>query len=84
MMQAQRRPSDEVLTRKQTMEMLHVKPAFFSKLVNGKVPGLPPLRYIRVGRRLLFLKSSIDEWLLEAEKITCSVVRSNVSKTVAA
>jgi hypothetical protein len=78
------RPSDEVLTRKQTMEILHLKPAFFSKVINGRVPGIPPLDYIRVGRKLLFLKASVDRWLIEMEQITCRRAHSKSSKTAAA
>jgi hypothetical protein len=64
----------KVLTRKETMARLRLKAATFSKLTNGKIKGLPPLRFIRVGRKQLFLATTVEQWLLEAED-TCSAGR---------
>jgi hypothetical protein len=59
----------KVLTRLEAMERLRMKPAFFSKLTNGKVKGLPRLRCIRAGRRQLFLETTVDQWAIDAEAI---------------
>ena len=62
----------KVLIRREAMQKLRMKPAFFSKLTNGKIKGLPPLRYIRAGRKQLFLETTLDQWLIDAEGYPCS------------
>ena len=57
-----------LLTREQTMERLHLKAAHFSKLVNGKVRGLPPLPCVRIGRRQLFRAEAVEQWIIDVEK----------------
>lgn len=41
--------------------------AHFCNIANGKVPGLPPLKRIRIGARVLFLRESLEEWLWQVE-----------------
>jgi hypothetical protein len=64
--------STKVLTRRETMERLRLKAATFSKLTNGRMKDLPPLRCIRVGRRQLFLEATVDQWLVDAEGVQCN------------
>lgn len=59
--------STTMLTRSEAMEMLRLKPAFFSKVVNGKVRHLPQIPYVRIGRRQLFRKESLEGWILKVE-----------------
>ena len=42
---------------------LHVSKGHLSNVINGKVPGVAPVRSFRVGRRVLFKREWIDEWL---------------------
>ena len=57
-----------LLTRDETMERLRLKSAHFSKLVNGKVKGLPPLPVVQIGRRQLFREEAIQQWIIDVEK----------------
>ena len=41
----------KLYTRQEAIDMLRVSPAFFSKLVNGKVKGLPPPPRVPMGER---------------------------------
>lgn len=53
----------EVLTLRQAAARLQVSKAHVSNVINGKVAGVPPLRYARVGRRILIKSKWLDEWL---------------------
>jgi hypothetical protein len=64
-----------ILTRKETIARLRLKPAHFSKIVNGKVKGLPPLACLRIGRHQLFRDETIEQWLREVEQKSCSTAR---------
>jgi hypothetical protein len=57
-----------LLTREETMKRLRLKAAHFSKLVNGKVKGLPPLPCVQIGRRQLFREESVQQWIIDVEK----------------
>lgn len=57
--------------RQEAMDRLRVKPAFFSKIVNGKVKGLPKLRCVRMGRRQLFTDEALDEFIKAVEAMSC-------------
>lgn len=65
-----------LLTREEAMLRLRLKPAFFSKIANGKVKGLPTLPTVRIGRRQLFREEAIERWILEVETKSCSVAPS--------
>jgi hypothetical protein len=56
-------------TREEAIDRLRLKPAHFSKVVNGKVKGLPPLPCVRIGRRQLFRDETIDQWVLDVEAL---------------
>jgi hypothetical protein len=57
-----------LLTRGETMARLRVKAAHFSKLVNGKIKGLPPLPCVQIGRRQLFREESVEQWIIDVER----------------
>jgi hypothetical protein len=50
------------------MRRLRIKPSHFSKVVNGKVAGLPPIPCVLIGRRQLFNEDSLEKWVLEVER----------------
>ena len=56
-----------VLTLAEASEFLRCSKAHLCNLANGKVPGLPPLKRVRIGRRVLFRKESLEQWLREVE-----------------
>lgn len=64
-----------LLTREEAMVRLRVKPAHFSKIVNGKVKGLPKLKCVRFGRRLFFLEATLEKFVLDVEAASCSADR---------
>ena len=53
----------QVMTLKQTAEHLRISKAHLANVINGKVAGVPPLRHVRAGRRILIKREWADEWL---------------------
>lgn len=41
--------------------------AHLCNIVNGKVRGIPRLPTVRIGRRVLFRRESLEQWLREVE-----------------
>jgi excisionase family DNA binding protein len=42
--------------------------AHLSNVINRKVPGLPQLPVVRIGRRLLVRREALNEWLRTVER----------------
>lgn len=61
------------LTFKEAADRLRCSKGQFSKLICGKVKGVPPLKVVRLGRRVVVREQTLQEWLLEAE--TCNADR---------
>jgi excisionase family DNA binding protein len=57
------RTESPVLTLQQAAAYLQVSRAHLSNLIHGKVPGVPPVRCFRAGRRVLIKMEWIEEWL---------------------
>ena len=55
-----------VMTLKQAAAYLQVSKAHLSNVINGKVPGVLPLRCFRVGRRILIKLEWLESWLESA------------------
>ena len=62
----------QVLTLKQAAQFLRISRAHLSNVINGKVAGVPPLRYAKVGRRILIKREWADEWLEKAGQLSVS------------
>ena len=62
-----------ILTFADTAKKLKVSKGQFSKLINGKVPGVPRLKTARLGRRVLVREETLEQWLREVE--ACSADR---------
>lgn len=60
-----------LMTREETMERLRLKASHFSKLVNGHIKGLPPLPVVQIGRRQLFRRDSVEQWIIDVEASAC-------------
>jgi len=69
-------PETPVMTLTQAASYLQVSKAHLSNVINGKVPGVPPVRSFRLGRRILIKRECIEEWLEGAGRGRLVVVRS--------
>ena len=56
-----------VMTLKQAAAYLQISKAHLSNVINGKVPGVRPVRSFRVGRRILIKREWVNEWLETAD-----------------
>lgn len=52
----------KILTVKDVASMLGCSKAHVCNATNGRVPGLPPLPHMRMGRRILFRREWVDAW----------------------
>ncbi len=59
--------STPVMTLTQAAAYLRVSKAHLSNVINGKVPGVPPVRSFRMGRRILIKREWLDQWLETAD-----------------
>jgi excisionase family DNA binding protein len=41
--------------------------AHLSNIIHGKIRGIPRLPSVRIGRRVLFRRESLEQWLRQAE-----------------
>ena len=53
----------QVLTLEQAAAYLRISKAHLSNVIRGKASGVPPLRHVRAGRRLLIKREWADHWL---------------------
>ena len=67
MAEAMKVPSS-VMSLKEAAAYLHVSKGHLSNVINGKVPGVAPVRSFRLGRRVLFKREWIDEWLESSQR----------------
>jgi excisionase family DNA binding protein len=59
---------NSVLTMREAAELLRFSKAHLSNVINRKVPGLPALPVVRIGRRLLVRRDALAAWLLTVER----------------
>ena len=60
--------SHDVLTVPEVAEQLRCSKAHVFNLINGKVGGARPLPSLRLGRRRLVRRASLDEWITSNEQ----------------
>lgn len=53
----------EILTLPEVAQRLRCSKAHVSKLLNGKIRGVPPLTHISMGRRKVVRRDWLDTWL---------------------
>jgi transcriptional regulator with XRE-family HTH domain len=53
----------EILTLPEVAERLRCSRAHVSKLLNGRVPGLPALTHMAMGRRKVVRREWLEVWL---------------------
>ena len=61
----------EILDVKGAAQVLGCSPAHVSNMLNGKVPGVPPIPHVRAGRLRLIRRAALMRWFEEQEQ-TCS------------
>lgn len=57
--------SFDLLTLTEVAELLHVSKAHVSKVVAGQINGCPAMPALRLGRRTLIRRRSLEAWIAE-------------------
>ncbi len=57
----------EILTIEEVARILHCSKTHVSNVMNGKVPGVPKLTHLPLGRRKLVRRAWLEQWM-EANK----------------
>ena len=60
----------KVLNLAEAAALVRCSRAHLSNVVNGKVRGIPRLPAVRIGRRVLFRRESLESWLQQIESMT--------------
>jgi hypothetical protein len=60
----------KVLNLAEAAALVRCSRAHLSNIVNGKVRGIPRLATVRIGRRVLVRRESLELWLQEVEATT--------------
>ena len=60
--------TSNIFTVKAVAEILRCSKTHVANVLSGKVPGIPPLTHLNMGRRKLIRKEWLDHWL-EANKV---------------
>lgn len=58
-----------VLNLAEAAALIRCSRAHLSNIVNGKVRGIPRLPTVRIGRRVLFRRESLELWLQQVESM---------------
>jgi hypothetical protein len=53
----------ELLTIPETAVALRCSKAHVQNILNRRVPGVPPLPHIALGRRKLVMRSTLEDWI---------------------
>ena len=56
-----------VLNLAEAATLVRCSRAHLCNVINGKVRGIPHLPTVRIGRRVLFRRESLEQWLREIE-----------------
>ena len=57
----------KVLNLAEAATLVRCSRAHLCNVINGKVRGIPHLPTVRIGRRVLFRRESLEQWLREVE-----------------
>jgi predicted DNA-binding transcriptional regulator AlpA len=57
----------KVLNLAEAASLVRCSRAHLSNIINGKVRGIPHLPTVRIGRRVLFRRESLELWLQRVE-----------------
>jgi excisionase family DNA binding protein len=56
-----------ILNLAEAAKLVRCSRAHLCNVINGKVRGIPQLPTVRIGRRVLFRRESLEQWLRELE-----------------
>jgi excisionase family DNA binding protein len=56
-----------IMNLAEAAKLVRCSRAHLCNVINGKVRGIPHLPTVRIGRRVLFRRESIEQWLRELE-----------------
>ena len=62
------RPRSRSLTVSEAARELRCSKAHIHNIIGGRVPNLPPLPVLRIGRRLLIRHDALTQWLMDLER----------------
>ena len=62
-----------ILTLAEAAKELRCSKAHVSNLINRKIPHLPPIPVVRIGRRVLIRDESLKEWMRVVESNATTV-----------
>ena len=57
----------KVLNLAEAADLVRCSRAHLCNIVHGKIPGIPLLPSVRIGRRVLFRRESLEQWLEAVE-----------------
>ena len=57
----------KVLNMAEAAALVRCSRAHLCNIVHGKIPGIPLLPSVRIGRRVLFRRESLEQWLEAVE-----------------
>lgn len=60
-------PPGKILNLAEAALFVRCSRAHLCNIVNGKVRGIPKLPAVRIGRRVLFRRESLERWLQQVE-----------------
>ncbi len=61
--------SPQLLSLTEAARYVRCSRSHLCNVVHGRVPGVPRLPSVRIGRRVLLRRESLERWLLEAETV---------------
>src|SRR5262245_4726360 len=62
----------KILNLAEAAALVRCSRAHLSNIVHGKVSGIPRLPTVRIGRRVLFRRESLEQWLETVESVGAS------------
>jgi excisionase family DNA binding protein len=60
-------PIPRVLNLAEAARYVRCSRSHLSNVLNGKLPDVPRLPFVRIGRRVVFRRESLEKWLQQVE-----------------
>jgi excisionase family DNA binding protein len=69
-----------LLTLSEVAKFLHCSKAHVSNVVAGRVHGCPPIPALRLGRRILILRTSLEAWIAANDRVAVNIPPKPVAR----